>query len=159
MKLTPRWSNEVDDDVAGGLAHGAGLARGDGVEPFHWLCVLGWRAWLDGFLYAVDGLGSPPSSSPSSSTSSSGGRRGVLRAVETLVIGSSTGPTDRWSGTIGCVMVCRTIARGAVTVSLDPQHLLCRLGRAVRVPAASCFRPRVGFLVTVGGYRHAGGGG
>ena len=163
MKLTPRWSYEVDDDVAGGPAHGAGLARGDGVEPFHRLHVLDRRARLGGLLHVVDGLGSSPSSSPTSSPSSSsvspwrGGR--ILRAVKALVVYRTTGPTDCRPGTVGGIMVGGKVARRAVAVSLDPINLWGGLWRAVRISTAARFLPRVGFLVAVGGHCQAGGGG
>ena len=121
MKLTPGWSYEVDDDVAGGLAHGAGLARGDGVEPFHWLHFLCWRARLGGFLHIVDFLGSSPLEFSPSTASFDGGS---LRTVLAAVIGRVTGPTDGRFGTVGCIMVCWTITRGAVTVPFDPLNLL-----------------------------------
>ena len=122
MELTIGWSYEVDCDAAGGLAHGAGLARGDGVEPFQWLHFLGRRARLDGFLYAVDFFGSSPPSSPSLSPASFGGRG--VRAFEALMIGGVTNPADCRFGTVGRIMVCWTITRGTVAVSLDPHDLL-----------------------------------
>ena len=56
-------------------------------------------------------------------------------------------------------MVGGKVARRAVAVSLDPINLWGGLWRAVRVSTASRFLPRVGFLVAIGGHRHAGGGG
>ena len=59
----------------------------------------------------------------------------------------TTGPTDGGSGTVGGIMIGGKIARGAITIFLDPIDLGGGFWRAVRVSASARFLPRVGFLV------------
>ena len=69
-----------------------------------------------------------------------------------MVVHRTTGPTDGGSGTVGGIMIGGKIARGAITVFLDPIDLGGGLWRAVRISAAARFLPRVGFLVAIGGH-------